>query len=373
MQNKIENETQITVFDNFADGNIEVLFQDEVKLDVEVSLFYIKSGQEEIQYYVDNTSIPQIESFTVTKIEDIKENINSYIEETTKPEIGEYVETEIIPSLDEYKSKTAADAQSASANALSAEQSASSALSNAEAAAESVQYAQEILANVVHKTGNETISGVKTFDNVIQIETPTASTLSSVSDLTTHNKPDVAPSSTKSIGNISFFCSDSGYASTSFQSARGTDNQVEASIYASQTINGERMIAGITLGVDKNGIGYTKTVNPPTGDKSTQIATTQWINDNIKCQASTNTFAFPIANDNNKFTIKFGTGKATATGQQINFMTSFLNTCLGVAMCMTSESNDSTRNDMWYTNVTASGFIAHKVDTVNIFYIAIGY
>ena len=127
MQNKIENETQITVFDNFADGNIEVLFQDEVKLDVEVSLFYIKSGQEEIQYYVDNTSIPQIESFTVTKIEDIKENINSYVEETTKPEISEYVETEIIPSLDEYKTQTAADAQSASASALASEQSATNA------------------------------------------------------------------------------------------------------------------------------------------------------------------------------------------------------------------------------------------------------
>ena len=161
MQNKIENETQITVFDNFADGNIEVLFQDEVKLDVEVSLFYIKSGQEEIQYYVDNTSIPQIESFTVTKIEDIKENINSYIEETTTPEIGEYVETEIIPSLDEYKLQTAADVQAASANALAAEQSASSALSNANSAALSAQEAEAAAQEAIEKSSFGNIGDIK--------------------------------------------------------------------------------------------------------------------------------------------------------------------------------------------------------------------
>ena len=154
MSNKIKQESQITVFDNFADGNIEVLFQDEVHLDVDVSLFYIKSGQEEIQYYVDHVSKPEIEDYTTGKISEIsafvaskeeesEEGIETYVEETIKPAIQNHVDTEIIPELEEYKSQVSALASAASGSAADAVISASEASASASSATSSATTAAE--------------------------------------------------------------------------------------------------------------------------------------------------------------------------------------------------------------------------------------
>ena len=40
---------------------IEVLFQDEVSLDIDCALRYIESGQKEIAAYVQNTAKPQLD------------------------------------------------------------------------------------------------------------------------------------------------------------------------------------------------------------------------------------------------------------------------------------------------------------------------
>ena len=50
---------------NLVDSqSIEVYWQDEVVLDLDVELMYIKSGQDEIKHYVMNVSMPEIEAFT---------------------------------------------------------------------------------------------------------------------------------------------------------------------------------------------------------------------------------------------------------------------------------------------------------------------
>lgn len=44
---------------NLVDSqSIEVYWQDEVVLDLDVELMYIKSGQDEIKHYVMNVSMP---------------------------------------------------------------------------------------------------------------------------------------------------------------------------------------------------------------------------------------------------------------------------------------------------------------------------
>ena len=59
----MEKEANVEVLDFDKSQNIEVLVQEEVQLDINVPLFYIKSGEEEIQSYVNNSAKPEIKSF----------------------------------------------------------------------------------------------------------------------------------------------------------------------------------------------------------------------------------------------------------------------------------------------------------------------
>ena len=75
--------------DNVA--QIDVYWQDEVVLDLDASLMYIVSGQQEIQDYVENTSKPEI---------------NRYIDEYAKPIVSEVVDQIATPVIDEYFENT---------------------------------------------------------------------------------------------------------------------------------------------------------------------------------------------------------------------------------------------------------------------------
>ena len=68
----INEEAGVTVF-NGTGQKIEVLFQEEVQLDIDVPLFYIKSGEEEIQAYVNNHAKPELNEYTGQKKQDISE------------------------------------------------------------------------------------------------------------------------------------------------------------------------------------------------------------------------------------------------------------------------------------------------------------
>jgi len=60
----VNEESTLVVFDGFERQQLEVMFQDEVVLDIEVPLFYIKSGEEEIKHYVNTVAKPDINLFT---------------------------------------------------------------------------------------------------------------------------------------------------------------------------------------------------------------------------------------------------------------------------------------------------------------------
>ena len=110
-------------------GKIEVLVQRQCQLEVDTSLLYVKSGQKEIQDYVDNVSKPEIDSYIETEakpivsevVKDISEpQINEYVEKTVKPIIDEYVLTEVKPLSDAAAENASNAGQAATAAAESA-------------------------------------------------------------------------------------------------------------------------------------------------------------------------------------------------------------------------------------------------------------
>lgn len=143
----VNDESTLVVFDGYERQELEVLFQDEVVLDIEVPLFYIKSGEEEIQHYVDTVAKPDMDNHTTVKkaeldtytglkeeeISDfslerqgiIEENLDNYANNTLKPQLNEFV--------------TAAEtaAGNAQASAVASSGSAAAALASETAAASS--------------------------------------------------------------------------------------------------------------------------------------------------------------------------------------------------------------------------------------------
>lgn len=98
---------------------IEVLFQDEVSLDIDCSLVYVKSGEKEISSYVTNVAQPTlaaiietaetemavqiangVETAKISAANAAAEAINTSIT-TAENTLTEYVGTNIIPVLDE--------------------------------------------------------------------------------------------------------------------------------------------------------------------------------------------------------------------------------------------------------------------------------
>lgn len=124
-------EQSVVVFDGFDHQNLDVLFQEEVQLDINVPLFYIKSGEEEIQYYVNTVSKPELDAYSDVKKEEMAAAAEEYVEETILPEIKNHVDENVIPELDAYKTA----AENAKTGAVSAAASAAASATEAETAA----------------------------------------------------------------------------------------------------------------------------------------------------------------------------------------------------------------------------------------------
>ena len=138
---------------------IEVLFQDEVSLDIDCSLRYIESGKKELDSYTNNSIKPELDDIVseaqtdlasqiAQGIEDAAqaaetsatEAINSSITEA-KQDIATYVSTNITPDLDEALTQAQQYSQSASSSSSSCAQSALQASNSATSAAQSAQEA----------------------------------------------------------------------------------------------------------------------------------------------------------------------------------------------------------------------------------------
>lgn len=78
---------------------MEVYYQDEVSLDTDLSLFYIKSGEKEIESYVENVSKPDIANYTN---EYAKPIVTQLVNDLAEPLVEEYVEGTVKPDIDTY-------------------------------------------------------------------------------------------------------------------------------------------------------------------------------------------------------------------------------------------------------------------------------
>lgn len=121
---------------------IEVLFQDEVSLDIDCALRYIESGQKEIAAYVQNTAKPQLDgviaqaetdmAVQIAKgVADAASTASAAAAETINNSIGNanaqieaYVAANITPDLDTALASAENQAQAAAASASAAAESA---------------------------------------------------------------------------------------------------------------------------------------------------------------------------------------------------------------------------------------------------------
>ncbi|MBP3545602.1 MAG: hypothetical protein J6K16_00535 [Alphaproteobacteria bacterium] len=79
--------TEINLFENYAVKDFDVIFQNEVCLETDIDVSYIKSGEEEIQNYVDEKSKPEIDNYVTEKEKKLAENF-----EEAKQEVKNYVQ-----------------------------------------------------------------------------------------------------------------------------------------------------------------------------------------------------------------------------------------------------------------------------------------
>lgn len=84
---------------NIGDSTLEVFWQDEVELNLDMALMYIKSGEAEIQKYVDEVSKPEISNYVETEAKPL---VTQIINEIAEPTVMEYIDGTVKPDLDEY-------------------------------------------------------------------------------------------------------------------------------------------------------------------------------------------------------------------------------------------------------------------------------
>lgn len=121
--------------DNIA--QIDVYWQDEVTLDLDLSLMYIVSGQREIQDYVDNKSKPEIDDYIETYAKPI---VSEVVEEIAAPVVGDYIENTVKPEIKDFADAEMANyAQVAGEQATIATEKASEASETAKIVDEKVQ------------------------------------------------------------------------------------------------------------------------------------------------------------------------------------------------------------------------------------------
>lgn len=143
----VNDESTLVVFDGYERQELEVLFQDEVVLDIEVPLFYIKSGEEEIQHYVDTVAKPDLDNHTTVKKDELdsyadlkKEEISDFSLERQgiiEENLDNYADNTLKPQLNEFVTVAETAAGNAQASAVASSGSAAAALASETAAASS--------------------------------------------------------------------------------------------------------------------------------------------------------------------------------------------------------------------------------------------
>lgn len=143
----VNDESTLVVFDGYERQELEVLFQNEVVLDIEVPLFYIKSGEEEIQHYVDTVAKPDLDNHTTAKKAELdtytglkKEEISDFSLERQgiiEENLDNYADNTLKPQLNEFVTAAETAARNAQASAVASSGSAAAALASETAATSS--------------------------------------------------------------------------------------------------------------------------------------------------------------------------------------------------------------------------------------------
>lgn len=139
---------------------IEVLYQNEVTLDIASTLTYIKSGEKEIETYVENTSKPQLNKIIVEANQNMTDQIAKGIEKAAdvakeaaamsivnsigkvESEIDNYVSENILPDLNSSLASAQESAASAKTDAVKAVEASTEAEQAKLIAEDSAQLAQ---------------------------------------------------------------------------------------------------------------------------------------------------------------------------------------------------------------------------------------
>ncbi len=189
-----------TIITNINDcSEINIYYQDEINLEVDVSLLYIKSGQKEIENYVEHVSKPEINNYIDNYAKPI---VSEVIDNIATPQIDDYLNNKTKPAITDYANNAIAifnsnaaekqimvdnsaqqaveqaavsvlKAEEASSSAAEARDSQVSASNSADSAANSALISAQIADNInpdqfVKNTGNQIVNGVKTFtDNIV--------------------------------------------------------------------------------------------------------------------------------------------------------------------------------------------------------------
>lgn len=94
----MENEALIQINPNIQ-TDVEIYWQDEVVVDLDMQLFYIKSGQNEVQQYVEGTIKPDIKSYTDKYAKPI---VKETVDKIAKPQIDNYIASVVLNKIDDF-------------------------------------------------------------------------------------------------------------------------------------------------------------------------------------------------------------------------------------------------------------------------------
>lgn len=79
--------------------NMDIYWQDEVQINVDMGLVFVKSGEKEINNYVQNVAKPEIANFVKNEAEPLVSHI---IKDQARPIIKTYLEQDILTEIDDY-------------------------------------------------------------------------------------------------------------------------------------------------------------------------------------------------------------------------------------------------------------------------------
>lgn len=168
--------TEVNIYETYAAKDFDVYFQQDVKLDTQVNVEYIKSGEEEIKYYVETVSKPEIDAYAAEQGKSLSSVADEYKGQ------AEIIAGQCREAADEAAQK-ASEAQTQAENAADAAQSVSSAAENAltdiaSALSSGLEEIESELERIVTVDGEQTISGDKLFSGVLQAVTAASSDVS---------------------------------------------------------------------------------------------------------------------------------------------------------------------------------------------------